>query len=822
MKRIFLLIVLFGFVVLLSSCFGLKKDFEEITKFSDNIEEVSEQKEAFYENVSSKISNEAEKSAFTADYFLVSTSDIAAAIYYSIISLYAVSPKLVSADVTKEKDVYTIKDNDSTAKIKFNNKTNSSSLEIYDSDKLTYIMESIKVKDNQYAYQLVITNEDKTYCVYQFLLDGNDGKISVNVNATTKPTSIYDNLKAIDSKFANEGTRIYKLENGNYQFSGDLGIYDPDDGNKKVTDFTISSGLKNQYVLGETLDINNISIKVTYEDNTTTIIPVTAAMIVGNNPSTSTLGNISFKLAYKSIEKTFSFEVIEGQVSQEIRLYNSFNSFYNSLAFNTTSFIMSNMGNSALSASENREAFNFFTNDVTNNTLGMWSHFNLLSESVSAIKAHHDGQLGTVIFPDPINEYNKQAYCTYNEETNAYSVGYWSPKELNQLYWFESTISYDGQTDSLKADIQAGINEYKLNRAHIEYQKVNDSYAAFVYYPQDENKDQGKYDSMHFFFKGIDGRVVLNRWVDEIPISIYKSSVGLDYATNGDIVLAIANNGANINFNNNFQSAAANFYYSFIRNNDEYENSIECRYIQKIADKASEYYYNTDDFTIDVDIFRTAISFKEAYDNKVFTFMYDSNEVTVDINNDVTKFIISEEGSSTETYTIKYLTDKLFVEYYDGLYYLKFELVKKDNIYYVQKVEENGYDTELYKWMYQITECIYTDINNITLTKTDESFTKGISIYDNIPATFSKAGDYQYLLINDTFSYKEALNVYFDPQNGEDSFKLKTDLDGYIILPPVKGANFLGWYDEVTETKVGISNQKVRFKETMVLFAKYS
>lgn len=821
LKRIFLLFVFFIFTVLLSSCFGTKRDLDEINKFYENVEEVSDQKEAFYDNVTSKISNEAEKTVFTADYMLVSTSDLAAAIYYSIISLYAVSPKLVTADVTKDKDVYTIKDNESTAKIKFNNKTTSSSLEIYDNDKLTYIMESIKVKDNQYAYQLVITNSDNTYSVYQFLFDSKNGRISVNVSASTKPTSIYDNLKAIDSKFANEGTRIYKLDNGNYQFSGDLGIYNPDDGNKKVTDFTISSGLKNQYALGETLDINYISIKVTYEDNTTAIIPVTAAMIVGNNPSTSTLGNISFKLAYKSIEKTFYFEVIEGQVSKEVRLYNSFNSFYNSLAFNTNSFIMSNMGNSALSASNNKDAFNFFTNDVTNNTLGMWSHFNLLSESVLAIKAHHEGQLGTVIFPDPNNEYNKQAYCTYNEETNAYSVGYWSSKELSKLYWFESTISYDSETDSLKADIQAGINEYKLNRAHIEYQKVNDSYAAFVYYPQDENKDQGKYDSMHFFFKGIDGRVVLNRWVDEIPVSIYKNSVGLDYATNGDIVLAIANNGANINFTNNLESAAANFYYSFIRNNDEYENSIECRYIQKIVDKASEYYYNTDDFTIDVDIFRTAINFKEAYDNKVFTFMYDTNEVTVDINNDVTKFII-EEDSSTETYTIKYLTDKLFVEYYDGLYYLKFELVKKDNIYYVQKVEENGYDTDLLKWMYEIVECIYIDINNITLTKSDESLTKGTSIYENIPTTFSKAGDFQYLLINDAFTYKEVLNIYFDPQNGEDGFKLKTDLDGYIILPSVKGANFLGWYDEATETKVGISNQKVRFKETMVLFAKYS
>lgn len=816
MKKILLLLVLFFCGLVMAGCVRSRKTLDDISKFYDNIEDVSDEKEAFYNKVTSKITNEVEKDTFTSDYFMVSTADVVASLYYGIINLHAITPKLVSAEVTKEKDVYIIKDGDNIARVKFDNKTVATSLEFYEKDVLTYVIETIKVKNNQYAYQLIIRNDTNDYTVIQFLFDENNGRISVNTNSVNKPDPIYNNLKVINSKFASEGIRVYKIENGNYQFVGEL--IGPIDETKKVTDFTIDSGLKLEYMLGEEFDITKLKIKVTYEDNNTAIVSVAQSMIVGNLPNTSTLGTITLKLSYKNIEKNFTYLVVEGDTSRETIMYNSYKGFYNSLAFGSNSFIMQNTGNNALKANDKKDAFGFFTKEITSTVLGQWSHFNLLNESIEAIKAHQEGKLGISVFPDPTNQYNKYAFCNYDANDNVYRVGYWAGKQLNILYWFESTISYDIESDSLKVDIYAGIGENKLYRAHIEYQKLGDSYAAFVYYPQDENKDQGKYNSMHFFFNGIEGRVVENRWVDPINNTIYMKTISDEYAKVGDKVLSITNNGSTITYTDSLISDAINLLHSFIYNNSEYENSVEDIYFKKIKSKDTDDNFYPDEFTLNEYIIYLVMSFKEIYDKKLFTFEVDEKIVKVEAVNDSTKFIIAEGTDEEEIYIIKYITNNLSIEYITNEVYIRAELVKQDSVYYIQVINKDSIEYPSGKQTYRYIQCKYTDINNITLAVFMNRYKVVDGIYNNIPETFTRNSDVLYSLIDNVYAFKESIRVDFCPGNDEENYWLMTDLDGYITLPTINFSKTSAWYDDFDE-KIGNQGQKVRITSPVTLYA---
>ena len=70
-----------------------------------------------------------------------------------------------------------------------------------------------------------------------------------------------------------------------------------------MTNFTIVSGLKQQYELNEEISLTGIKIRITYSDGSTEEIYVTSSMVVGTVPDTSSTGTKTLKLKYGGIQK---------------------------------------------------------------------------------------------------------------------------------------------------------------------------------------------------------------------------------------------------------------------------------------------------------------------------------------------------------------------------------------------------------------------------------------------------------------------------------------------------------------------------------------
>lgn len=270
--------------------------------YFENYDEINSEKEKVYDNFDLKITDEAEKSAFNVDYLTIGSADLVAGIYIAVINMYNLTPKLVNQDIKKEGDTYTITDENTKVVVRYDSDSKSTQLEMYDNDKLEYLIETTELSNGEYAYLLYSVTEDiKTVSEFRFK-DGN-GSLAVKENVTSQPASIYKK-NTVSSTFAKEGDRVYKLENGNYTFTGTL------EHQKTMTDFVIMSGLNSEYLVDSTLTITSMVIKVTYSDATTENVNVTSAMLTSNMPDMSTTGDKSFKLTYQGMEKTFTFKVV--------------------------------------------------------------------------------------------------------------------------------------------------------------------------------------------------------------------------------------------------------------------------------------------------------------------------------------------------------------------------------------------------------------------------------------------------------------------------------------------------------------------------------
>lgn len=822
--RNFIFFVLLPLLIVAAGCgFGNLQDSSE---FYDNLEEVNDAKQTFYEEVLAKITDENQKTAFSTDYLMVSSADNVGAIYYAVINMYELTPKLVEKEIQKNGDTYSITDENSVVKFKFDKGTQSSYLEISEGSTVTNVIESVKLSDKKYAYQLYTASGNEK-SVIQFLLDGENGWISVNDQASSIPSTLYKK-SSVGSTFGKEGTRKYAYENGNYTFTGNLNIptktvigftilsgikavYNKNENlnitgmtlsvsyddfttgsvavttamvvgslpsmtttgtktlvltyggvqnsfqfevveggnqNKTVSDFVIKSGLKTSYTVDEEFDVTDLVLTVTYSDSTSADMAVTSAMVVGTLPDTGTAGQKSFTLKVGTVENTFNYTVTEATQSPQEKLKTSYDSFFNTLFID---FYINSTGKVMEYYATNKPMFSFFTDDFTTAVSGQWSNIVLLSEAVTAIKAHEDGNLGTLIFENPTENFGKTAYCTYNEATKTYNVGYWAPKQLGTLYWFEAEVTYDEVTDSLKAVIRCGVDDLQIIRGYVEYAKVTDGiYACMLYFPVDENNDEGKYNSFEFRFGEIIGSISENLWVEEYPESIYQKSIFTTYGQTGDKTFTVS--GTECTFTDNLKSDPENFYNSFLMHLNEtsgefeYEGSTEDTFLNKVVSLAGEdYYFDPSYYSLSSSLLYEYLYLIADYDKKVFDFSdYESADITV--NGDTTTFVLND-GYETNTFIFKYSPDKLSFKMVQADYTYVSELVQTGGVYYVQMYEE-------YDGFYTVIQNKYTDINNMVFVNF-ETDTEPASIYPNIPSSFITNYLEKYTVANGTLTYLE-------------------------------------------------------------------
>ena len=103
-------------------------------------------------------------------------------------------------------------------------------------------------------------------------------------------------------------------------------------GEAKITAIDLAQSFKTQYEIGETLDVSNGIIKVTYEDDTQKDVVVTESMVSGFN--TQTAGQKTMVVTYKDSTKTVSYTVTGPRLEEERYLwYNNTSSMANCIYF---------------------------------------------------------------------------------------------------------------------------------------------------------------------------------------------------------------------------------------------------------------------------------------------------------------------------------------------------------------------------------------------------------------------------------------------------------------------------------------------------------
>jgi hypothetical protein len=400
-------------------------------------------------------------------------------------------------------------------------------------------------------------------------------------------------------------------------------------------------------------------------------------------------------------------------------------------------------------------------------------------------------------------------------------IQYWTTKPLNTYYWYESEVSFDEATDSLKADIFCGYNEGRTYRCHIEYRKLDaGGYSCMIYFPEDESNDEGKYTSLLIRFNGLEGDIALNRWVDGLSDQVYKLATSpLNYAQTGDVTLSISSNDFTLT---DMQSSVENFYNGFmLSSSGNYEGSLEYEYLTKLSSMDADGNLYSDQFSLEGSVLKDAVEIMAQYQKQVYQFDTNGSTVTVVEGTHNITFTLQEEYAEDITYKLYYDADRLSVEYTEGTDFRRVELVKVGNAYYVQRLEKDLYNS---LDSFLLSQAQYTDMNNMVLTY-DENYANGSSsIFQSIPNDFVTNGDRMFKLTAGTYTFRQSylISFYADDIDLPSTF---TDLDGYLTLPDPQYTDFEGWYiyDENTweYTKIGVVGGRYRFTQETIVYAKH-
>jgi hypothetical protein len=540
---------------------------------------------------------------------------------------------------------------------------------------------------------------------------------------------------------ASVGTKTLTISYSGYQKSFTFTVIDPSQPQKQVTNISIVSGLAHSYYVNDPFDITDILIKITYNDGSEQNLYVTEAMVSGTAPTTATAGNKTLTLSYKGHTQSFTFKVTVRQMSPAEKLVQSTDNFLNTFIFgesqNTLSFYF-NLGGLLFSVFDQPDTMEFLE-EFMENTWDEWSLITLLYDGVNVIDAYESNQL-ELYYPDPAQNFGKTAYVNYDEATETYNIGYWY-QVVYTTYWWEQEISYDDDTDSLKATIKCGVDEHQLIRGYVEYNQISAGhYAANLYFPVDENDDEGLYTSYEFQFTATEGNIAINRWSTR-PATIFGVEPDFsNYGKSGDAVLTVGDE--SLSFETSLNCEAEEFFYDFI--GGDYVDGIEDEFLERMLELCGDdYFFDDYMYSIESSSLSMHLYLLETYQKKIFDYNEFDN-VEIDINGNTTTFTV-ENGDEETIYSFSYSANRLSLSITGESYQILEELVKDGDTYYVQKVE-GSYE---YYYVYQ---AIYVDEDTMNFSY-NLVYTLPQSIYTSVPVDFATEGYDVFSVVNGVVTY---------------------------------------------------------------------
>lgn len=562
----------------------------------------------------------------------------------------------------------------------------------------TKTVEAISIKSNT-----VPTNKTPN----TFVLS--DIKITVNYNdSSQEEVSLTENMLSATNKESLETAGTHSIT---VTYQGKTTTFSI---TLVATEKTVASiAVKSQTIpFGKTTDnflLSDIQITVSYEDNSQEDISLSENMIsTADKESLETAGTYNITVNYGG--KTTSVTVtIEEAGLIDSPITNSIQDFYSNIALDITAaangFIPTMAMDIAISQPEFKD---YYEQSVEGRAdTDYWSAPSLLLDASFQIKEHLEGSFDTdeIDFGDGVK---KSPSCT--KTASGYSVNYSESKGLYR-YWFETEIEYDQETDSLRAEIYCGVNENQELKYIIEYNKTSDgNYMCLIHFPNEiiEGNPQ-RFTTLRLYFKGIIGRVSINRWQIELlsePNLIYGKTDDASYADDGDAV--INTDGETVacpidNLKSGFYDDFNAFFAAMATNRESLydEESEEDKHISYGNNSESLMYIMEDIYVGSYTIYEII----KSYDNKIDLYIDEGNRLVTTCMGDA--YNVSYENEYEEIIiSVRYDQSGSFyiLKEVDGQIMLRFQWVKIGSAHFME-VNIDDYGTFVqYKYTFETSQ----------------------------------------------------------------------------------------------------------------------
>jgi len=256
-KTLVSLMIIFVLITALAAC-NLDFDSDLFSSFTENNEILGDLLTDFKTHADAladtKNVPENVQTAFDGDFLVTGIYELSELAYYGIITVYNTGlfdassySDMQNLNVTESGDTYTLtftEDGKNTV-VTVKTDENSSSITHTVQGEVTFMIEKIKLADDEFAIQ--VCSVDTSKIVYSFYVKGVTGRLSVDEDADAVPASIYKDSSKITSTFATGGDRNYVVTADDFTYSGEFyGTIDTylvtfeENGGTSVTDITVS------------------------------------------------------------------------------------------------------------------------------------------------------------------------------------------------------------------------------------------------------------------------------------------------------------------------------------------------------------------------------------------------------------------------------------------------------------------------------------------------------------------------------------------------------------------------------------------------------